>query len=141
SGDKIRTGEAGEATLAISGKGTLKIQPLSQVVLSGNDQYAAELEKGTVLVNSGPGADRLILRIGNYVVVPTIPTQLTTLRIAREQDGSFLVYCLDGKAGVLSVEGNSGQLLEAGQSLSISAKSELLASAAAPKTKRKSHTG
>ncbi|HVH71861.1 MAG TPA: hypothetical protein VNB49_12210, partial [Candidatus Dormibacteraeota bacterium] len=28
SGDKIRTGESGEATLAVVGKGTLKIHPL-----------------------------------------------------------------------------------------------------------------
>ena len=140
SGDKIRTGESGEATLAVSGKGTLKIRPLSQVVLSGNDQYNAELEKGTVLLNSVPGSDGLIVRIGNYVVVPSVRSIATTLRVTRAQDGSFLVYCLEGKIGVLTVEGESGRLLQAGQSLTLSAKSELLASSSTPKSKGHSHT-
>jgi hypothetical protein len=140
SGDKIRTGESGEATLAVAGKGTLKIRPLSQVVLSGNDQYTAELEKGTVLLNSVPGSDRLIMRIGNYVVVPSVRSIATALRATKAQDGSFLVYCLDGKIGVLTVEGKSGQLLQAGQSLTVSARSELLASSSTPKSKGHSHT-
>jgi hypothetical protein len=47
---------------------------------------------------------------------------------------------LDGKIGVLTVEGKSGQLLQAGQSLTVAAKSELLASSPAPKSKAKFHT-
>jgi hypothetical protein len=140
SGDKIRTWELGEATLAVAGKGTLKIRPLSQVILSGNDQYTAELEKGTVQLNSAPGSDGLIVRIGNYIVVPSVRSIATVLRVTRAQDGSFLVYCLDGKIGVLTVEGKSGQFLQAGQSLTVSAKSELLASSPAPKSKGNSHT-
>lgn len=140
SGDKIRTGELGDATLAVAGKGTLKIRPLSQVVLSGNDQYTAELEKGTVLLNSVPDSDGLIVRIGNYVVVPSVRSIATALRVTKAQDGSFLVYCLDGKIGVLTVEGESGQLLQAGQSLTVSAKSELLTSSSTPKSKGHSHT-
>lgn len=139
-GAKIRTGESGEATLAVTGKGTLKIRPLSQIVFSGNDQYVAELEKGTVLVNSVPGSDGLILRVGNYVVVSTVRSLATASRIARAQDGSFQVYCLDGKVGVLTLEGKSGQLLQTGQSLTISAKSELVASAPVAKPKGNSHT-
>ena len=139
-GDKIRTGESGEATFAVAGKGTLKIRPLSQVVLSGNDQYTAELEKGTVLLNSVPASDGLTLRTGNYVIVPSVRSIATALRVTRAQDGSFLVYCSDGKIGVLTVEGKSGQLLQAGQSLTVSAKSELLASSPAPKSKKHSHT-
>src|SRR5215467_7154487 len=61
-GDKIRTGQSGEATLAVAGKGALKIRPFSQLVLSGNDEYTAELEIGTVLLNSDPGSDGLIVR-------------------------------------------------------------------------------
>lgn len=140
SGDKIRTGESGEATLAVAGKGTIKIRPLSQVVLSGNDQYTAELEKGTVLLNSVPGSDGLIVRIGNYVVVPSVRSIATASRVTSAQDGSFLVYCSDGKIDVLTVEGKSGQLLQAGQSLTVSAKSTLLASSPAPKSKGHSHT-
>lgn len=139
-GAKIRTGESGEATLAVTGKGTLKIKPLSQIVVSGNDQYAAELEKGTVLVNSVPGSDGLILRVGNYVVVSTVRSLTTASRVTRAEDGSFQVYCLDGKVGVLTLEGKSGQLLQVGQSLTISAKSELVASAPPAKPKGNSHT-
>jgi ferric-dicitrate binding protein FerR (iron transport regulator) len=140
SGDKIRTGESGEATLAVAGKGTLKIRPFSQVVLSRNHQYTAELEKGTVLLNSDPGSDGLIVRIGNYTVVPSVRSMATALRVTRTQDGSFLVYCLDGQIDVLTLEGGSGQLLQAGQSLTVSANSELLASSPAPKSKGHSHT-
>ncbi len=140
SGAKIRTGESGEATLAVAGKVTLKIRPLSQVVLSGNEQYTAELEKGTVLLNSVPGSDGLIVRIGNYIVVPSVKSIATALRVTKAQDGSFLVYCLDGRIGVLTVEGESGQLLQAGQSLTVSAKSELLASSSTLKSKGHSHT-
>src|SRR5215469_12872824 len=102
SGDKIRTGESGEGTLAVAGKGALKILPLSQVVLSGNDQYTAELEKGTVLLNSDPGSDGLIVRIGDYVVVPSVRSIAAALRLTRTQDGSFLVYCSEGKISVLT---------------------------------------
>ena len=140
SGDKIRTGESGEATLAVVGKGVLKIRPLSRVVVSGNDQYTAELEKGTVLLHSDPGSEGLIVRIGNYVVAPSVRSTATALRLTGEQHGSFVVYCLDGKISVLTVEGRSGQLLQAGQSLTVSAKSELLASSPSPRSKRKSHT-
>jgi len=140
SGAKIRTGESGDATLAVAGKVTLKIRPLSQVVLSGNEQYTAELEKGTVLLNSVPGSDGLIVRIGNYIVVPSVKSIATALRVTKAQDGSFLVYCLDGRIGVLTVEGESGQLLQAGQSLTVSAKSELLASSSTLKSKGHSHT-
>jgi ferric-dicitrate binding protein FerR (iron transport regulator) len=140
SGDDIRTGESGEATLALAGKGTMKIRPLSQVVLSGNEQYAAELEKGTVLLTSVPGSDGLIVRLGNYVVVPSVRSTATASKITRAQDGAFLVYCSGGKIDVLTVEGKSGQLLQAGQSLTVSAKSELLASSPAPKSKGHSHT-
>lgn len=140
SGDEIRTGESGEAALALLGKGALKIRPLSQVVLSISDQYTAELEKGTVLLNSDPGSDGLIVRIGNYVVVPSVRSIATALRLTKTQDGSFLVHCSEGNIDVLTTEGNSGQVLQAGQSLSVPAKSGLLASSPAPKSKRNSHT-
>ena len=140
SGDRIRTGESGQATLAVAGKGTLTIPPFSQVVVSGNDQYTAALEKGTVLLNSVPGSDGLIVRIGNYAVVPSVRSISTASRVTKALDGSFLVYCLDGEIGVLTVEGKSGKLLQAGQSLSLSAKSELLASSSTPKSKGHSHT-
>lgn len=94
-GDKIRTGESGEATLAVAGKGTLKIRPLSQVVLSGNAQYTAELEKGTVLSNSVPDSDGLIVRIGNYVVVPSVRSIATALRVTRA--GRFFPRLLFGR--------------------------------------------
>lgn len=138
-GDRIRTGESGEATLDVAGKGTMKISRLSQVALPGNEQYTAELEKGAAVLNSAPGSDGLIVRIGNYVVVPSVRSIANAIRVNKAQDGSFRVYCLDGKIGVLSVEGKSGDLLQAGQSLTVSVKSELLTSTSTPKAKGHSH--
>src|SRR6266403_1577185 len=52
SGDRLRTGESGTATFTVSGKGTLKVLPRSEVVFPGNYQFAAELKNGTVVLSS-----------------------------------------------------------------------------------------
>jgi hypothetical protein len=125
SGDRIRTGEAGAASFAMSGKGTLKISPLSQVVFSGDYQFTAELEAGTIVLNTITGPNGMTLRIGNYVVVSYSRKQSATLQVTRAPDGSVAVSCLDGTAGVLTLEGKVGQFLQAGQSMSVSANSFL----------------
>jgi ferric-dicitrate binding protein FerR (iron transport regulator) len=135
SGDRIRTGETGAATFTMSGKAALKISPRSQVMFYGNDQFTAELEAGTVVLNTIAGADGVVLRIGNYVVVSSVRELSATSRITRAPDGSFQVSCLEGKVEVLTLEGKSGQLLQAGQSLTISAKSDLLPTSPSAKPK------
>jgi hypothetical protein len=142
SGDRIRTTETGAASFAMSGKGTLKISPFSQVVFSGDYQFTAELEAGTIVLNTITGPSGLTLRIGNYVVVSYSRKQAATLQVTRAPDGSVAVSCLDGTAGVLTLEGKVGQFLQAGQSMSVSANSYLSSNSSSTKEAGKSfHTG
>jgi hypothetical protein len=143
SGDRVRTGPTGTATFTISGKGTLKISPQSQIVFSGAYQFTADLEAGTIVLNTNSGPNGLTLRIGNYVVVSNSRKQLASLRVTRAPDGSVQVSCLDGTAGVLTLEGQVGQFLQAGQSINISASSYFSPSSASStvKSAENSHKG
>jgi hypothetical protein len=126
----------------MSGKGTLKISPLSQVVFSGNYQFTAELEAGTIVLNTITGSNGLTLRIGNYVVVSYSRKQSTTLQVTRAPDGSVTVSCVDGTAGVLTLEGKVGQFLQTGQSMNVSSNSNLSPYSSATKESGKNfHTG
>jgi len=117
-GDKIRTGNGGTATFTVSGDGTLKISPQSQVTFSGSRLFTAELDAGTVVLTSVMGGKGIILRIGDFVLVPSFPReQSITSKIDRTPDGSFLISCLDGSEGVLTLQGRSGQFLHAGQAV------------------------
>jgi hypothetical protein len=120
SGDRMRTGETGTATFTVSGKGTLKILPGSEVVFPGNYQFTAELRNGRVVLSSISGPSGITLRVGNFVLVSSIREQSATAKIEGAANGSFAVLCLEGSVGVLTVEGKSGQFLPAGQSLRIS---------------------
>jgi hypothetical protein len=121
SGDRVRTEQTGTATFTVSGRGTLKISPQSRVVFSGNYQFIAELELGTVVLNSTAGGSGMIMRIGAFVLVPSFPReQSIASKVDRTPDGSFIVSCFDGSAGVLTLEGRSGQFLHSGQSLQVS---------------------
>jgi ferric-dicitrate binding protein FerR (iron transport regulator) len=120
-GDSVRTGGTGTATFTVSGKGTLKISPRSEVVFPGSYQFTAELKSGTVVLNSISGPSGITLRVENFVLVASVRQQSVTARIEGAANGSFLVSCLDGSVGVLTMESKSGQFLSAGQSLRISA--------------------
>src|SRR5256886_142434 len=72
SGDRVRTGESGSATFNMSGQGSLKLSPRSQVLFSGKYEYTAELEAGAVVMNSVSGPNGFTLRIGNDVLVPSM---------------------------------------------------------------------
>ena len=120
-GDSVRIGQSGAATFTVSGRGSLKVSPQSRVVFSGNYQFIAELEAGTVVLNSIAGGNGMILRIGGFVLVPSFPReQSITSKVERNSDGSFIVSCFDGSAGILTLEGRSGQFLHGGQSLQVS---------------------
>lgn len=140
-GDRVRTGETGSAAFTISGKGTLKISPQSQLTFAGNYQYTAELEAGTVIVSSIAGPNGMILRIGNFVVLSSFRQQPAISKITRAPDGSFVVSCLDGSVGVLTADSKSGEFLQAGQSLTISSKAEFLPSPPSVKQPGNFHTG
>lgn len=119
SGDRVRIGESGSATFNMSGKGSLKLAPRSQVRFSGKYEYTAELEGGAVVMNSVSGRNGFTLRIGNDVVVPSFKERTALVSIDRAPDGSFLVTCSDGAVGVLPLQGTSGQFLQVGQSVSV----------------------
>lgn len=120
SGDKVRTGESGSAVFNMSGKGSLKILPRSEVVFSGKYEYTAELEAGEVLMTSVRGPEGFTLRIGNEVIVPSFKERTASASIEKVPDGSFLVKCSDGAIGVLALQGSSGQFIEVGQSVGVS---------------------
>ena len=141
-GDSVRTGETGTATFTVSGKGTLKISPRSEVVFPGSYQFTAELKSGTVVLNSISGPSGITLRVKDFVLVASVRQQSVTARIEGAANGSFLVSCLDGSVGVLTMESKSGQFLSAGQSLRISAGEALsFVSPATKATARDFHSG
>ena len=140
-GDRVHTGETGSAAFTASGKGSLKLLPQSQVTFSGNYQYTAELETGTVVLSSIAGPNGVILRIGNFVVLSSFREQPATSKITRAPDGSFVVSCVDGSVGVLTADSKSGAFLQAGQSLTIPAKAELLPTPQTAKLPGSFHTG
>ncbi|MCU1315568.1 MAG: hypothetical protein JWN63_890 [Candidatus Acidoferrum typicum] len=125
SGDRVRTGESGSATFNMSGKGSLKLSPRSQVLFSGKYEYTAELEAGAVVMNSVSGPNGFTLRIGNDVLVPPIKERTALASIDRAPDGSFLVACSDGAIGVLTLKGTSGLFLQVGQSVSAAPNGQL----------------
>src|SRR2546422_2673617 len=125
SGDRVRTGESGSATFNMSGQGSLKLSPRSQVLFSGKYEYTAELEAGAVVMNSVSGPNGFTLRIGNDVVVASTKERQALASIDRAPDGSFLVTCSEGPVGVLTLLGASGQFLQVGQSVSVAPNGEL----------------
>src|SRR2546422_9165413 len=125
SGDRVRTGESGSATFNMSGQGSLKLSPRSQVLFSGKYEYTAELEAGAAVMNSVSGPNGFTLRIGNDVVVASTKERQALASIDRAPDGSFLVTCSEGPVGVLTLLGASGQFLQVGQSVSVAPNGEL----------------
>src|SRR2546426_1055873 len=125
SGDRVRTGESGSATFNMSGQGSLKLSPRSQVLFSGKYEYTAELEAGAVVMNSVSGPNGFTLRIGNDVLVPSMKEHTALASIDRAPDGSYLVTCSDWAVGVLNLQGTSGQFLQVGQALSVAPNGEL----------------
>jgi hypothetical protein len=124
-GDKVRTASTGTATFTMSGNGTLKLAPGSQVVYSGSDLFTAELDAGTVVLTSLAGGSGITLRVKNFVLVPSFPReQSVTSSIEQTPDGSFVISCSNGSAGVLTLQGRSGEFLHAGQSLRLSVSAE-----------------
>src|SRR6266436_8070614 len=126
SGDRVRIGESGSATFNMSGKGSLKLSPRSQVRFTGKYEYTAELEAGAVVMNSVSGPNGFTLRIGNDVVVPSFKERTALASIDRAPDGSFLVTCSDGAIGVLTLKGTSGLFLQVGQSVTAAPNGQLL---------------
>ena len=127
SGDAVRTGETGTAILTTSGNNSLQISRQSQVVISGDPHYFAELKLGTIFVKSLGGTAATVVRAGNFAVVPTNRNVRTNVAIERMADGSYLVTCSAGNVGILPLKQAPGLFLQAGQSARISSRDELVA--------------
>lgn len=126
-GDTVRTGVNSTAVFTMTGNGTLKIGPQTQVVLTGDPQYAADLKTGTVVIDSISGPSGIKVRTGGFVVVPAVRSRVTAAKIEAQPAGTFAVICLDGDISTIPLQGGSGQLLEAGQSVNISSQGALSA--------------
>ena len=134
SGDVIHTGANATATFTSSAEGSFQILAGSQIAFNGGEQYAAELQAGTVVMSSQRGTST---RIEGYTVVGASEGEQATSKIERAADGSVTVTCLDGSVILVPTgEGSSGVLIQSGQMVTISARGKLSAvkEAAAPVT-------
>ena len=125
-GDTVRTGENSTAVFTMTGNGTLKIGSQTRVALPGEPQFAAELQTGTAVIDSLSGPSGIKLRVGGVVVVPAVRSRVTSAKIERQADGTFLVTCLDGDISTLALQGTAGRLLEAGQGISVTPSGQML---------------
>jgi hypothetical protein len=126
-GDALRSAGTGSATFTWSGKGSLQIYPNTEILFTGEPQYAAELKFGRVVMNSWGGATGMNLRAGNSVVLAVAEGEQSVSNVEAPSDGSFLVTCEAGSVGVIPLQGENGIFIQAGQSVSISAQGELSA--------------
>jgi len=115
-GDVVVTGAPGTATISLSGKGSLKLAPNTEMSFAADPRYTGELRTGIVVLNSFGGATDISVRAGTYVVAAVIQTQQSASKIERQADGTFTVSCLDGSVGLIPLEGATGRVLQSGQS-------------------------
>jgi hypothetical protein len=150
-GDKLRTGESGAATFTVSGRGSLKISPKTQLSFVDDSRYVAVLDQGTVVMSVFGEAAKFATRTGEFVVIPGPEAPEAISQIERSADGSSRVLCKTGAVGVVALETAEGVFLRPDQSVAISAEGRLQAvntpsttpGAPAPSSRigKKSHTG
>ncbi len=124
-GDTVKTNATGTAAFSISGKGSFKLGPNSEISFQSDPRYSGELKAGMVVMNSFGGATDISVRAGNYVIAPVIQAQLSASKIERHPDGSFTILCLEGSVGLIPLEGATGRVLQVGESLKILSSGEL----------------
>ncbi len=124
-GDTLKTNDLGSAAFSMSGKGSFKIAPNSEMAFPPDPRYSGELKAGTVVMNSFGGATDISVRAGNFVVSPVIQAQQSASKIERHADGSFTISCLEGSVGLIPLEGATGRVLQSGESVNILSSGEL----------------
>jgi len=127
SGDSVRTGGNGSATLTTPEDKSFQISANSEVTFAEDAHYFAELKSGSISVKSVGGTAGAVVRAGNFVVVPTNRNERTILTLERTADGAFLVTCTAGNVGILPLQGGSGLFLQAGRAARISPQGQLAA--------------
>lgn len=120
SGQTVQTQASATAALNVRGKGNLRISPESQLIVSGSAEYLVEFKAGTVVLDTSSGPSGLTIRVGNFVVVPSVPGRVTLAKLEKQPDGNFIVSCLSGTIGVIPLNGSSGEVLQTNQSLQLS---------------------
>jgi ferric-dicitrate binding protein FerR (iron transport regulator) len=125
SGDTVLTSDTGTATFTMSGKGSFKLAPETHLVFSSDPRYLAELTSGSLVMTSFAEATEVSLKVGNFVISAVIQTQQSSTKIEKSVVGSYTITCLDGSIGVIPLQGVTGQVLRAGQSVQISSTGEL----------------
>ena len=118
SGDTVRTGADGSATLEVAGKGMFLIYQHTEISFAGR-RYFATLKQGTVSFRTVADVKNFEVRMGGIVVAPE-GTAAATADIEREADGSARVRCTLGSMGVISLEGSNSAFLRPGQEAYIS---------------------
>jgi hypothetical protein len=126
-GDVLRSAGTGTATFTWSEEGSLQIYPNTEIVFTGEPQYAAELKFGRVVMNSFHGAKGINVRAGDSVVLAVAEGEQSVSSVEAPSDGSFLVTCVAGSVGVIPLQGGNGIFIQAAQSVHISAQGELSA--------------
>lgn len=124
-GDMVRTGATGNATVTVSGRGSIALSPQSQVTLVSDARYIADLQSGAVVLDSLSGVSNLSLRAGTFVVGPASTSVTSSFQVVKMADGSFAVSCLTGNASLVPLQGTTGRVLQSNQSVNISSTGEL----------------
>jgi len=124
-GDMVRTGATGNAAVTISGKGSMRLAPDSQVTLVSDARYLADLQSGAIVLDSFAGATNLTIRAGTFVVGSANAGATSAFQIVKMADGSFAVSCLNGNISLVPLQGTTGRVLQSNQSVNISSTGEL----------------
>jgi hypothetical protein len=124
-GDILQSSGTGSATFSWTGRGSLQIYPNTEIIFTGESQYAAEVKLGRVVMTSLHGPTGMNLRTGNSVLVAVADGEQSTSNIEAPSDGSFFITCVGGSVGVIPLQGDRGIFIHAGQSVNISAQGEL----------------
>ncbi len=128
-GDVVRVGAAGAATLNVAGKGELLVYEKTSLAFDGTS-YFAELREGTVTLHSVIGAAGFQIKVGTILVAPDLAIT-SRADITKAADGSAAMHVLEGSMEITSVEGGQFVRFPAGQTVMISKDGQLLSPAPA----------
>ena len=131
-GDSLNTEQGGTATLAISGRGTIKVYPQSLVTVWAKSRYLAELDRGTAVITTLMGASGVGLRLGDYVVEGAPDAVEAAAMVRLDTDGASVVTCISGSVRIVAVDGDTSLVLQRGQSTSLSVAPQAIATQAYP---------
>lgn len=129
SGDTLRTGSDGNASVEIKGNGTVQVSPQSLLRFTKSPRYIAELSYGHVTSRSLRDAANFQLRAGNFIVVPDPERPEMTAEIVRTPEGAIRVKAVQGSVGIIELEGAQATFIRNGGEVAISADGQILTGA------------